>query len=328
MMTSTVSSSVDSEYPEDIHCTNERILYRIPRNGGISWVNPSSLQIQQEWKAVPDNTTGYYYFYHKYTRETSWLKPDTFREWQAIRCISGDICYYNVLARKIAQIHTVRSNTNRGGWQAIPDKATGYFYFFHNGTKETTWDKPDVFNEWEPIRCITSGEVLHHNILSGEISSESPPNNGIITKKWSGHYLRDDKEPRKVVRKKNAPSISAKHHLFKSLEIVYPEVLDNELILRKLRGREIQAIHAIQTGVANRDSSPFDEARDSILYTLKLSIGIISGEKTTSEVFHDEEEYQSVPKVETSSPSAAVLQRSRVPTIYMSGRNDLTIEYL
>jgi len=310
-----------------IRCISGDVSYYNVLTRTISQFNrlDTILNGHQEWRAVPDKATGYYYFYHKGTRETTWRKPDMFNEWQAIRCISGDVSYYNVLTRTISHFNHLDTILNgHQEWKAVPDKVTGYYYFYHKGTRETTWRKPDMFNEWEPIRCI-SGEVYYYNVLTRMISNTNPMDimNKRSTEEGRMKSRLNERQTQKLERKRKKEAVSTEDRLVQSLQKYFPEVFDNELVLRKLKGKERQVIQAIQS-VTTRHCCPFDEVRESIASVLKLTIGIVEVQENSFD-----EEGKLEEKIQTSSTLVpTILQRTNVPVIYMTGRNNLTIQYV
>ena len=82
------------------------------------------------WKAVKDEASGKYYFYHTKTRQVTWTTPQGFVE-----------------------------------WKATLDKQTGRHYFYNTITKETTWTKPSEFQEWKQVVSNT-GRPYFYNVLT------------------------------------------------------------------------------------------------------------------------------------------------------------------
>ena len=91
------------------------------------------------WKAVKDEASGKYYFYHTKTRQVTWNKPQGFVE-----------------------------------WKATLDKNSGRHYFYNTITKETTWTKPDEFQEWKQVVDPKSGRSYFYNVLTRVASWNDP----------------------------------------------------------------------------------------------------------------------------------------------------------
>lgn len=181
-----------------------------------------------------------------------------------------------------------------------------------------------MFNEWEPIRCI-SGEVYYYNVLTRMISNTNPMDimNKRSTEEGRMKSRLNERQTQKLERKRKKEAVSTEDRLVQSLQKYFPEVFDNELVLRKLKGKERQVIQAIQS-VTTRHCCPFDEVRESIASVLKLTIGIVEVQENSFD-----EEGKLEEKIQTSSTLVpTILQRTNVPVIYMTGRNNLTIQYV
>jgi len=88
---------------------------------------------KDEWKAAIQHDTGRIYYYHSKTRETTWIRPESF-----------------VL------------------WKMGMDTTLNRPYFYNQITKETSWEVPPDFDPWKSYVDANTGKTYYHNVLTRE----------------------------------------------------------------------------------------------------------------------------------------------------------------
>jgi hypothetical protein len=96
-------------------------------------------KVKDEWKAAIQADTGRVYYYHTTTKETTWIRPESF-----------------VL------------------WKMIMDESTKRPYFVNQITKETTWDVPYDFDPWKSYVDSDTRKTYYHNVLTDETTWKKP----------------------------------------------------------------------------------------------------------------------------------------------------------
>ena len=91
------------------------------------------------WKHCIHSESGQVYYYHTKTKETTWVKPDSFQLWKVVK-----------------------------------DTSSGRSYFYNRITRETTWDKPSDFEEWRTAVDKTSGNTYYYNAITQETTWSDP----------------------------------------------------------------------------------------------------------------------------------------------------------
>ena len=121
--------------------------------------------------------------------------------------------------------------------------------------------------------------------------------------------------------------VSEKERLALSLAGCCPEVCYNELLLRKLRGKEKKTVETIEEMIDG--NAPFDEIKGKITSFLK-PIADLTGDSNESGMYEEAVTQNLSIKSPTDSNlvKLKVSPRREAPPIYMAGQNDLTLQFL
>jgi len=122
----------------------------------------SRIQAGSPWMAVIDEATGNIYYYNEVTDETTWEKPKGYRDDKVVKPL----------------IYTSKNEAKKasnGNWQAVVDKFSGKTYYFDTVTLQTTWDKPEGFEE-------NNQAALYEDEDDDETDSEDGDENDVASK--------------------------------------------------------------------------------------------------------------------------------------------------
>ena len=144
------SASAANSSKDDLHLSTPPL--------GSSTPIPTSQQIDdaKKWKATFDKSSNKYYYYHRETKEVTWVKPLGFDE--AIRLKTEE----NKGAEKStndgkkkgsekenkvnASSDKKTSSSGKSDWRATLDATTNKTYYYNKKTKEVSWTKPPGFD--------------------------------------------------------------------------------------------------------------------------------------------------------------------------------------
>eukprot|EP01083_Nonionella_stella_P158177 514524_1 len=73
--------------------------------------------------------------------------------------------YYYYSLKAVAP-HQENSLSLDHDWRAVPDKESGYYYFYNKSSRDVTWEKPPCITEWIKVR--NEGEAYYYNIRTKE----------------------------------------------------------------------------------------------------------------------------------------------------------------
>lgn len=137
----------------------------------------------------------------------------------------------------LKEVHQENQLSLEHDWRAVPDKESGYYYFYDKSSGVVTWEKPACLTEWIKVR--NRGETYYYNILTKEESRMNP------------------------MRRNPDIIVDPKKRLLDLLSRYYPhDNFHNECFLLIFEGNEMIAIDAIQSLL--QEDLPFDEMRVSL----------------------------------------------------------------
>jgi len=159
----------------------------------VSWEKPSGFV---EWRVTVDLVTEKTCFVNRITKEATWVKPEGVQEWIEINETllsrkSQKIKQKNLNEssrfRKLINIRfhkkqntgekvknegvqqstssVTQKRLNKNGnvgdwrWNCATDAKTGKVYFYHVGTREVSWEKPEGFVEWRVTEDLLTGKT-------------------------------------------------------------------------------------------------------------------------------------------------------------------------
>ena len=239
--------------------------------------------VLMEWKVVKENENNEYDYYYnilkRSTRYNSSAGADRGKSRVKENC-TGSTTESNIFQHKDLMNEDVSAAKeapkekwqDKKMWKAVPDKTTGLYYFYNMKTRDVTWERPYDFHEWEAVRGV-NGDIYYYNVIARVISSRNPGTRGVAAQESSPFEGRGSKRKKKL--RQPVKIVSEKERLALSLAGCCPEVCYNELLLRKLRGKEKKTVETIEEMIDG--NAPFDEIKGKITSFLKPIADLTAG---------------------------------------------------
>ncbi|DAZ93353.1 TPA: hypothetical protein N0F65_011879 [Lagenidium giganteum] len=138
-----------------------------------TYIPPPEFGGTQQWTKYMDESSGYYYYYNAVTKESTFTRPST---------------YHTPRNAPPPQAAMRQAQANVNGWEKYYDAVSGAYYYYNSQTQETTYARPLTFitprpieqpvergaNDWGKFYDQPQGVYYYYNTKTRESSLVRP----------------------------------------------------------------------------------------------------------------------------------------------------------